>query len=103
MLERLESRYHGTLHSCPAAGASLARSYGVPGNFCILEAEGTDFFYGYIFTFPKVIKESLNFRPVCKVLHGLELSRQSDCVRDQPPLISGIDIKGERSLALGTS
>lgn len=80
MPERLESRYRGTLHKCPAAGVSLARSYGVPGNFCILEAKGTDFFSGYLFTFPKVIKESVSFRPVYKALHELELSRQTDCV-----------------------
>lgn len=103
MPERLESCcYHGTLHKCPAAGASLASGYSVLGNIRILEAKDTDFFSRYVFNFPKAIKKSLNFRPVYKALHGLEVSRQSDCVRDQIPLSSGgIDKKGEMGLVRG--
>lgn len=53
MPERLEACYHGM---------SLATRYSLQGNSCILEAKGTDLFSGYVFTFPKGIKESLNFR-----------------------------------------
>lgn len=62
MPERLEACYHGTLRKCLAAGALLATRYNLQGNSCILEAKGTDLFSGYVFTFPKGIKETLNFR-----------------------------------------
>jgi len=98
VLDWLESCYHRTLRGCPAAGASLAGGYSALGNSCILEVKGTDFFPGCVFTSPKAIKESLYFRPVCKSLCRLEISCQSDCVRDQTPISSGIDIKGEKGL-----
>lgn len=60
-----------------------------------------NFFSRCVFTFPKVIKQSLNFRPLCKVLRGLELFCPSDCVQDQSPLCSTVAMKGEKGLVRG--
>lgn len=68
---RLESCHHGTWQKCPAAGASSATRYSLLGNSPIFEAMGTDLFSEYVFTFSKVIKESLNFKVLCKGLKYL--------------------------------
>lgn len=68
---RLESCHHGTWQKRPAAGASLASRYSLLGNSPIFEAKGTVLFSESVFTFPKAIKESLNFKVLCKGLKYL--------------------------------